>query len=565
MELPDIPGYRIVKEIGAGGMATVYLAIQESLHREVALKVMTPGLSVDETSCHRFLKEGRIAAQLSQKNLLTVYDIGVHENQYYMASEYLSGGTVRDRMPQLAEDEIVRIVAEIAEGLSYAHDKGFVHRDVKPGNMLFRANGDCVLGDFGIAKSVDSTTGATKIGTSIGTPHYMSPEQAKGEKVDHRTDLYSLGVVFYELLVGEPPFDADDPFSVALMQINEPVPPLPKKYRRYQPLIEKLMDKDRSKRYETGAAFVADLEQVIGQDAITRRPTARSAEAVGDNEEQPTPIRGPAFATAARSRGRMLRWLVPILVLGVLAGAGWWYRDAWWPDDLFTRQSSADDGTDDVEDAAATKARSVNTLLEQASALTAAGDFLPPAEPNAYDTYQQVLRLDAASTDARRGLRTLVAAIEKRAEALWKEGDTAASQALIDEGLRRFAGDPGLRYLQARIEQSAAGDSSTDTPERASGDVQTLLTRAGRFYERHDLVEAALLYRQVLERDPGNALAERQLIQIAENWAAVAETMLQRDRLDHAEGMINKGLEARPGYPRLLALKERVEELKAQQ
>jgi len=227
----------------------------------VALNVMTRGLAVDETYSQRFLKEGRIAAQLTHLNLLTVYDIGVHDNHYYMASEYLPGGTARDKMNEgMTEADIVQIITDIAQGLQFAHSKGFVHRDVKPGNLLFRGNGDCVLGDFGIAKAVDSNTGATKLGTSIGTPHYMSPEQAKGEKVDHRTDLYSLGVVFYEMLAGKPPFDADDPFSVALMQINEPCPDVPDEFSYFQPLIEKLMAKNRDERYPQADDFLDDLE-----------------------------------------------------------------------------------------------------------------------------------------------------------------------------------------------------------------------------------------------------------------------------------------------------------------
>ena len=307
----EIPGYTLEKEIGCGGMATVYLAVQENLHRQVALKVMTPGLAVDETYCRRFLKEGRIAAQLNHTNLLTVYDIGVHDNHYYMASEYLPGGTVRGRLKVgLGAEEVVHIITDIAQGLQYAHSKGFVHRDVKPGNMLFRANGDCVLGDFGIAKAVDSNTGATKLGTSIGTPHYMSPEQAKGEKVDHRADLYSLGVVFWEMLTGKPPFDADDPFSVALMQINDPVPPLPAELQTFQPVIEKLMTKTRDERYATADDFLDDLEAVTGSVIPGRRTTKRRIEVdAGGPDSQWAVTSG---AGSKRKRGG--RSMVPVAI-----------------------------------------------------------------------------------------------------------------------------------------------------------------------------------------------------------------------------------------------------------
>ena len=182
-----------------------------------------------------------------------------------MATEYLPGGTAREKMNSgITVSEIVKVIIDIGRGLQYAHSKGFVHRDLKPGNFMFRLNGDCVLGDFGIAKAVDSNTGSTKLGTSIGTPHYMSPEQAKGEKVDHRSDLYSLGVVFFEMLTGKPPFDADDPFSVALMQISDPAPALPDEHKQFNPLIQRLMAKDRNERYNQADDFIADLEQVMG-------------------------------------------------------------------------------------------------------------------------------------------------------------------------------------------------------------------------------------------------------------------------------------------------------------
>ncbi|MBK6436104.1 MAG: serine/threonine protein kinase [Rhodanobacteraceae bacterium] len=196
----DISGYRILRSLGEGGMASVYLAMQESLDREVALKVMAPALA-ENAEFDRFLKEGRLAAKLSHPNLVTVYDIGQHNGLYYLAQEFIPGGTLRERMgtvmPVPATLDVIR---DIALGLAYAHEKGVVHRDVKPANVLFRANGTAVLADFGIAKAMNSNTMATQAGNSIGTPHYMSPEQARAEKVDGRSDLYSLGAMMYELL-----------------------------------------------------------------------------------------------------------------------------------------------------------------------------------------------------------------------------------------------------------------------------------------------------------------------------------------------------------------------------
>ncbi|MDW8479748.1 MAG: serine/threonine-protein kinase [Xanthomonadales bacterium] len=265
----EIPGYRILRPLGQGGMAAVYLAVQESLDREVALKVLVPGLAADQSFCERFLKEGRITAKLQHPNLVTVHDIGCHGEIYYLAAEYIPGGTLRDRLAKgaLPVAEALDVAIDVARGLDYAHSKHFVHRDVKPGNILFRADGSAVLADFGIAKALDSNTQATMAGVAIGTPHYMSPEQARGETVDGRSDLYALGVVLFEMLTGKVPYDASDAFSVALMHITQPVPQLPPRLAWLQPLIDGLMAKDRADRFASGAEFIAACEALLESSA----------------------------------------------------------------------------------------------------------------------------------------------------------------------------------------------------------------------------------------------------------------------------------------------------------
>ena len=226
---PKIPGYSISELIGEGGMAKVYLATQESLERTVALKILLPSMmAVDSTISERFLKEGRIVAQLNHPNIVTVYDIGKASSFYYMAMEYINGGTLKDRLENdISIQDPLDIIRQIAKALGYAHQHDVVHRDVKPANILFREDGSVVLSDFGIAKALTSHTNLTMPGVTAGTPHYMSPEQARGEPVDSRCDLYSLGVVFYEILTREKPFSADDPFATVMCHISTPIPKLP--------------------------------------------------------------------------------------------------------------------------------------------------------------------------------------------------------------------------------------------------------------------------------------------------------------------------------------------------
>ncbi len=195
-----IPGYRIEKEIGHGGMSTVYLAEQESLKRQVAIKVMSPALAADRTFGERFFAEGETVAQFNHPHIVAVYDLGAEGHNYYLIGEYISGGDLRGRLEQgrISPADALNITRQIADALGFAHAKGYVHRDVKPGNIMFRDTGAAVLSDFGIAKAMSGDGGKTATGTSIGSPHYMSPEQARGKKVDGRSDLYSLGVVLYE-------------------------------------------------------------------------------------------------------------------------------------------------------------------------------------------------------------------------------------------------------------------------------------------------------------------------------------------------------------------------------
>src|SRR5688572_3295161 len=246
-------------------MASVFLAMQESLEREVALKVMSPALAANKEFASRFLIEGKITAKLQHPNLVTVYDIGSHAGVYYLAAEYIPGGTLKERVEEggLSVGHILDIVTDIAQGLDFAHEKGFVHRDVKPGNVLFRNDGRVVLADFGIAKAMDGSNSSTVAGASIGTPDYMSPEQARGEPVDGRSDLYSLGTVLYEMLEGHPPYQSSDPFTVALMHVTHPLPRLSERYEWLQPLIELLMAKSAGDRVGSGAALVDALHKLL--------------------------------------------------------------------------------------------------------------------------------------------------------------------------------------------------------------------------------------------------------------------------------------------------------------
>jgi serine/threonine-protein kinase PpkA len=287
----DIPGYLIKREIGAGGMASVHLAVQTSLDREVALKVMAPALAADPTFSKRFLQEARMLASLAHPNIVAVYDVGVTPAQlHYFSMQYLPGGDFAARVARgIDERELTQTIAGVAKALGYAHQRGYVHRDVAPGNILYDANSNPVLTDFGIALAAASGSRITSTGFSVGTSHYMSPEQARGGDVDLRSDIYSLGVLCYYGLAGKPPYDGADGFAVAYAHVFEPIPRLPVERAHWQHLIDRALAKDAKDRYADTEEFLDALAIVVPQYAALFRD-----EPV---DTPPAALKAPAAAT----------------------------------------------------------------------------------------------------------------------------------------------------------------------------------------------------------------------------------------------------------------------------
>ncbi|WP_020210540.1 serine/threonine-protein kinase [Gilvimarinus chinensis] len=263
----EIPGYKIIDTLGEGGMATVYLAIQESFEREVALKVMSPQLSKDPSFGERFIREARIVSRLMHPNIVTVYDVGVHDGHHYLSMEYIPGEDLKAQRYDLPLGNALAVIKDVARALDYAGRKGYIHRDVKPENIMLHADdGRAVLMDFGIARATDVASGMTQTGTTMGTPHYMSPEQAKGAQLSPCSDIYSLGVVLFQLLCGHVPFDADSPVAVGIMHVSEPVPRLPEHLAAFQPIIDKVLAKKPVQRYQNGSELIVDLDAIDAKE-----------------------------------------------------------------------------------------------------------------------------------------------------------------------------------------------------------------------------------------------------------------------------------------------------------
>ena len=258
-----IPGYDVIERIGSGGMAGVYRARQHSFDRSVALKVLKPDLSEDDAFCQRFIMESLIIAKLNHSNIVQVYDVGEIKNNYFIAMEFLSGGDLKSRLKSgLSLSQSIEVMKQLGSAINFAHKKNIVHRDLKPDNVMFREDGAAVLTDFGIAKETTADINLTQTGLIVGTPKYMSPEQIRGADPSPAGDIYSLGIMFYEMLVGTQPFKGADLVAIAYQHFNEPVPKLPEHLSAYQSLLEAMLEKDSSNRTITGADIVNQLQQI---------------------------------------------------------------------------------------------------------------------------------------------------------------------------------------------------------------------------------------------------------------------------------------------------------------
>jgi len=310
--------YRLDAQIGAGGMSTVYKAFDVNLERRVAIKLLHREMSADSDQLERFRREARAVAQLSHPHIVGVIDAGEDENRPYIVFEYVEGETLKDRIRRLGRlpvDEALAYAIEIARALGCAHAHEIVHRDVKPQNVLLDAEGSAKVTDFGIARSLRDD-GLTADGRVLGTTDYVSPEQALGHDVDGQSDIYSLGVVLYEMLTGDVPFHGENQISVAMKHVREDIPDIqrirPEVSATTAAALDRMTDKDLAHRYADVPSLVADLEDALALEAARQGTSTGEATAV---------IR----TLPARARRRLpfrMRHSLPVLgILGLAAAA----------------------------------------------------------------------------------------------------------------------------------------------------------------------------------------------------------------------------------------------------
>ena len=624
----QIPGYQIERELGQGGMAIVYLALQESLHRHVALKVIKPVLTTDEEFAQRFLREGRIIAQLSDPHIVTVYDIASHEGTYYLSMEYLPGGTLQQRIRSgLPLTEALSIAQAIVGALHYAHRRGIIHRDIKPQNILFRENGQAVLTDFGIAKTLGASTIMTRTGLSLGTPRYMSPEQIRGQGVDARADLYSFGVLFYEMLTGNVPYTADDSFALAMMHVTAPVPQLPPHLSRFQPLLNKLLNKDPDERFQSG-------EEIIAAIAASEAGTFDLLSVTG-------PVRSIPAGTPPRRFGWKIGLPAAILASAALAGGYWFlYRPTppviespvvstptsppatpppvvTTPEPppapqppvvaILTPPPAPEPPSVDVEEqlrqaAAQEQLRQAQLqaeqFLEQAQRAQQEGSLqmslvhieqglqAMPSHPGLLSLKQDVLKQQADLQRQEEAARRQAEAAERakaEAEQRQHKADDLLARALddqrnrayessllrIEQGLQQAPEHRRLLALREQVRQqlreakAAPPPPTVKPPDDDAAKVAALLRQCEAHLQANRLTagkggNAADCYGEVLKRDRSNAEARVGLDRIADRYAELVSTALQRNDVKSARNSLARMEKLNPSHPQLSRLREQL-------
>ena len=318
----NIGPYRIIEQLGQGGMATVYKAYHASLDRYVALKVLHPAFHQDQTFTARFQREARVVARLEHPNIVPVYDYSEYENRPYLVMKYIEGDTLKARLNKgpLTSQEIEDVINSVGSALAFAHRQGILHRDIKPSNVMIALDGFMYLADFGLARIAEAGESTMSSDSIMGTPQYISPEQAMGKKdLDAGTDIYSFGVMLYEMVVGQVPFSADTPFSIIHDHIYTPLPlPMkvnPKVPEPVQRVLLKALAKDRLDRYESVEDLMTAFKDAWSEagvpmqgTAITMRPGALRGDKT-DSKNQKTTIAGETVLAKPSAEKKRSPWM----------------------------------------------------------------------------------------------------------------------------------------------------------------------------------------------------------------------------------------------------------------
>ena len=528
----DIPGIKIDKQLGIGGMARVFLASQTQFGRRVAVKFVSPPSPDDAPLRERFLAEARINAQLTHTNIVQVYDFGTTGAGLYLVMEYLPGGDLTSRLRGgLHIEALLEVIKDMGRALDFAHSRGIIHRNIKPENILFRDDHTAVLTDFGIAQVVShDNTPAGRPGTVVGTPEYMSPEQAAGRTLDGRSDLYSLGIVLYRMLTGDVPFNADTAVAVGVKHLQDPIPRLPNYLTGFQGIIDTALAKRPEHRYRSGKELAKALDGVRSSAAMpqvtinTQAITTQEILAVGRDllSTQRDPGRLERPATRNRKRRTLRNGLTAMVFIGGLTAAGYYAADQGYVvvDDIAQRL-----GIDENPELAAawSEAQSLRQDPNQGLAAIVA-------------SYQRVLLLD----DSHEGAITAVADLAMDWKGIINDaldgGNVDLAATRLSEAELSFPQDPDLTDLSIRVQ-------NLQRAERLYQTTSALLASEG-ISNLSAATSAILTYQDVLRLAPGHDGAAVALNELAINYAQLAGIALANGDVNEAMNMLERATAA---------------------
>ena len=565
----SIPGYEILDTLGKGGMATVYLARQAIFERKVALKVMSKSLADNPAFGQRFLREARIVSELVHPNIVAVYQVGVHEDMYYLAMEYLPGQELKQLITTLSIPEKITIIRDIASALGFAGARGYVHRDIKPENIMYdRESKRAVLTDFGIARAADLDADVTHTGITVGTPHYMSPEQAKGGVVDQRSDLYSLGAVMYTLLTGEVPYTAESAVAIGIKHITSPVPLLPEELESLQPIIDRLLAKAPEDRYQDASQLIKHLDGIDLNWLENLQLDYPQLDGSGMMEDATTEIfrvfdsaeLGVAQARPGRSLLASVVYLV-LLLLGIIALIGYalethrihdWFRSA---QDISLPVSPSASAPATIPDSGEKEPDISAQSLESASQEEPQNQV--SSEADASQLRASITELEAAFSRGETTLDEIVAVyrqlrvLEPANQSVQDSLERLHQQSLVRVNELMAAGelDYAAKLLDdvRRLFPSINIDNVPDTLSPTVPDIAQLQQQADLLMKQGNDVEppgnnALTLYRQILALDDANNHAQDALIAIEANLVKRGYQYLKVGDITAAEVMAHKAL-----------------------
>jgi serine/threonine-protein kinase PpkA len=525
--MPDIPGYELREVIGRGGMSTVYLGISVASHEQVAIKLINDDLAQAPNFVTRFEKNAKLHQSLRHPNIARVVDFGHAPAGYYIVAEYLSGGDLNDGLQRgMPLQALVKVVKDMARALDYIHAVGIIHCDVKPENILFRGDGTAVLTDFGIALELSERPSISAKGTVVGTPEYMSPEQAAGRPIDGRSDLYSLGVVLFRMLTGDVPFKADTAVSTGVKHLQDPIPRLPNYLHVFQAVIEHCLAKKPEQRIASGEALVKELDLIRSSPAMpeatikTEPISTQEIIAVGGDllSTQRDPARQDRHFRRHKRRRRLQAVAGTLALLLAIGGTGYYgYQQGWIEPERLLAQLGI--GEDPLLVVAWSEAQSLRQDPNQGLATIVAG-------------YRRVLAIDPDHTGAKTEVANLASVWKDSIRTALAKGSLQNAQTRLQEAREVFPDD--LEWIQLEVEFE-----NRQRAERIMVSAQGLLTSNG-MSDLPSATAAIQSFQEVLRLAPEHPGATQVLNEIAEHFVGLASTAVKAGEVSVAINLLER-------------------------